>query len=177
MIEVVDVVDADATKPLGADRIRDPLGTTVDTAAGFLDRDEQQVAVDGRIALAPGTHDTRAEGRARRIRKIPNLQSAEVALKDDLPHEREIRIDQMEIAVVRRVEKAVRPIVVAHQHEVARRFTRILPPCLEPDPRIRRLGRAIALRAHDGGRGHQSNRETQGPRQCARPSSAHAPLR
>jgi hypothetical protein len=53
--DVADVEDAHAAEPLSADRVHHSLRSTIETAANFLDRHEEQIAVDRRIALPTGT--------------------------------------------------------------------------------------------------------------------------
>jgi hypothetical protein len=79
LADVADVEDADAAESFLADRLGDALEAAVDTAAGLLDRHEQQVAVDRDVALATGTDHRGQQLRLARILDVVGVEAVEVA--------------------------------------------------------------------------------------------------
>src|SRR5262245_34650915 len=100
MIDVADVEDADAADALLAHRVLHALPAAVDAPARLLDGEEEQVSIESGIALATGAHERAAQLRIVRIGDVPHLKAVESALHDDVPLEREIAVQEAEVAGV-----------------------------------------------------------------------------
>src|SRR5207247_7360209 len=90
MGDVGDVEDPDPPQPAGADRIVHPFLTTVEPPAHPLARHEEQVLVDGDIALRRRADKPDLQRRLGRVRKVPALEPLVIPLNRVLPGEREI---------------------------------------------------------------------------------------
>src|SRR5581483_6533610 len=92
MIEIADIEDADPAEPFLTRRIVDALAAAVEPAVVGLARDDQEVLVDGHVALRRGTVVRRSERRMTGIRNVPDLEAVEVALNDEVAGERHIGV-------------------------------------------------------------------------------------
>src|ERR1700674_4987368 len=148
MVEVADVEDADAAKTLGANGIRHSLRAAVQTPTRLLYRKEQQIPVNGGIALTTGAHERCAESRAFRIGNVPDLEAVESALERQVPFERKVAVQEREIAQILGVPEVLRPRGVPDQLQIAGDLGRIAIAGAESDPRVIVAdGDAIALRS------------------------------
>ena len=74
----------------------DALRSAVDAAARLLDRHDQQVAVDGHVALAARADDRRDEPRLARVLDVIGVEPVEVTDEEVLPLEREIGVGEVQ---------------------------------------------------------------------------------
>ena len=104
-VEVGDVEDAHAPE---AERIprRDARCAAVRARPRLLGGHEEQVPVDGDLALPTRTHDSRPERRVVRIGDVVDQETVEVADEGVVALERQVGVDEPEVARVRRVEPA-----------------------------------------------------------------------
>ena len=172
MIEVADIEDPDAAKTLGADGVGHSLSAAVQTPTRLLYRKEQQILVNGGIALTAGAHERCAESRVSRIGNVPDLEAVESALEHQVPLEREVAVQEREITQVLGVPEVLRPRAVTNQLQIASCFTRIGVSGAETDSRVI-VGDcdAIALRSR-GRRDKRSGKYEQMPEVQNGPSSA-----
>src|SRR2546425_4448797 len=90
--EVADVEDADAAETLRADWRRDALRPAIDSTESLLHGHEEQVAVDGHVALPPGTHDRHFETRFAYVLDVVRVEPVVVAEPEIVPLKREIGV-------------------------------------------------------------------------------------
>ena len=117
--QVRQVEDAHPAEALHADAVLHPLGAAVEASAGFLRGHEQQVAVDGHVALAAGTHDRDVQLDVAGVGDVVDLEAVVVALEEVIPLECEVRVGETR-PLARRlgVEEALRTWRGRHQLQV-----------------------------------------------------------
>src|SRR5438046_157216 len=120
------------------DRVLYPLLPAGRATVQRLTRDEQQVAVDGDIAVRAGADTGTPEHRMLDVRDVPDLDAREIALNDIVAAKREIGVDEVEVARVRLVEKGVRGRRGRYELQIPQGLARVEPTGLEADARIRR---------------------------------------
>ena len=96
MGHVADVEDADTAQALFADWIRYTLDAAVDAAGQSLARNEQQILVDGHVALRRWTDIRHHQHRLERLRDIEHLKAVVVALNRVLAGKREVGVRHTE---------------------------------------------------------------------------------
>ena len=126
------------------------------TVTGPFSREEEQVAVDGRIALRRNAADCRGHDRLGRVGDVPNGEAGEVGLVDVVAAEGEVRIDEREPA--RGVELR-RLLHRRDQAHVLFGHTRVVPAGLEGTARV--LVARERLRRHEHRRGDGCRKEKQ----------------
>jgi hypothetical protein len=141
--DVGDVEDADAAEPVVADRFLHPLVATVQPAAEPLTGHEQQVVVDGDVALGSRAPIGDDRCRIRRIGDVPDLDPVVVALDGVVAGERQIG--------VRLAHKRVLGWRGRHHAEVPDRLSRVEHSGREADSGVGR-GR-IDVQAGGTGKG------------------------
>ena len=94
--EVRDVEDADAAEALRVDGAGRTLRTAIDPPARLLDRHEEQVLVDGHLALPARADDRRHDLRVGRIGDVVDLEAVEVSDEGVVALEGEIGVDERE---------------------------------------------------------------------------------
>src|SRR6266487_2841597 len=132
------VKNANAAQAVVTDRVRYPLLPAVRATVQRLTRDEQQVAVDGDIALRARANKGTPEHRMLDVRDVPDLDAREIALNDIVAAKREIGVDEVEVARVRLVEKGVRGRRGRYELQIPQGLARVEPAGLEADARTRR---------------------------------------
>ncbi len=117
--DVADVEDAHAAEALEVHGAGGTLSAAVDAAARLFDRHEEQVAVDRHVTLTARTHERRAQGRRCGIRDVVDLEAVEVADDGVVTAEREVGVDEPEVAGSRVERRDARQ--AREQLDVARR--------------------------------------------------------
>src|SRR5947208_14793009 len=97
------VENANAAQAVVTDRVRYPLLAAVRATVQRLTRDEQQVAVDGDIALRAREAKGPPRNRMLDVGDVQNLTAGEIALNDIVAANGEIGVDEVEVAWVRLV--------------------------------------------------------------------------
>ena len=77
---IADVIDANSHHAVHADLVGHTLRAAIGPVARALRRHEEQVPPHRRVALTRGAHFHRGQRRLRRVRHVPDLESAEVPL-------------------------------------------------------------------------------------------------
>ena len=85
-------IAGNATRAVVAHRVAYTLYSAIDAAARRFGRDEQQSPINRDVALRAGADVRRLERGLARIRDVPHLPAAVVALEDVLAHECQIRV-------------------------------------------------------------------------------------
>src|SRR3989449_2901157 len=142
--EIGGVEDADAAQPVMAHRIRHALRSAVGPAVQRLARDEQEVAIDGDVALRSGTDEGFVQPRNLRVRDVPDLDAVEITLNDVVAAHREIGVDEAEIARRIAIDEVGRGRRCRDQSHIPVRLAGSKPSGAEPDARI------LALRGRRG---------------------------
>ena len=137
--DVADVEDPDALEA-GADG---RVGSTIDASPTLLDRHEQQVAVRRQVALSTGADDRRLERRIRRVGDVVDVEAVEASGEGVVAVERQVGVEEAEVARIGRVEETGGAVLVPEQLHVAAGRLGVEPAGAEADPRI-------ALRQHRG---------------------------
>ncbi|MNS64613.1 hypothetical protein D3C72_977480 [compost metagenome] len=70
---VADIEDTQATEPIRAHVLANPVASAVHTSAGLFHRHEQQIADDGDVALTTGAYD-----RTDQLRRVPLAETIQV---------------------------------------------------------------------------------------------------
>ena len=135
--DVADVDDANSARPLVAHRIHHALETAIDAAIRCLGRNEEKIAIHRDVALRPGADVRRLQCGFIRVRDIPHLPAAVVALEDVIPGEREIGVHQPPIAGRTLIQEVFRRTRHRHGAEVPYRLAGVEPTGREADARVR----------------------------------------
>ena len=104
--------------------------------------------INRRIHLAAGTDERRPQRELCRVGRVPNLETVEAPLHDEVLAERQIGIDQTEIVEIGGVEESRRARRERDVLEIPDRLARIQPSGAQTDPRIRCLGDRSGQRDH-----------------------------
>src|ERR1700680_1648757 len=125
MQRIGDIEDADAKHALRTYAVLYALGAAVQPASGVLRRDEQQLPIDGDVALLRETQIGRGQRGVQRIGDVPDLESAEVPLIEIVAAESQvgIRVRQAPRLVGM---KYVRLVAVGHELETFRGDTGVV---------------------------------------------------
>src|SRR5207249_11964335 len=92
IVDVRDVEDPETANALPTHRLTRALGSAIEPRGSGLGGHEQQVLVDGDVALRRGADLSGAQLRRRRIRDIPDLKAVVVALNDIRAGETEVGV-------------------------------------------------------------------------------------
>jgi hypothetical protein len=87
-----DIEDADAAETLRAGGRGHAAGATVDASEPLLDAHEEQVAVDGDVALPAGAHHRRLEARPLRVLDVVDVDPVIVADPEIVLAERQVGV-------------------------------------------------------------------------------------
>ena len=155
--DVGDVEDADAAQPIGAHRVPHALPAAVEPAAEALARDEEQIPVDGDVALRCRAVERLRQLRAGRVRDVPDLEAVVVALDRVVAGEREVGVGAPDELSGRRI--------LRDDLHVPRGLARIVQAGAEPDARIRRGRRNARARRRSGGCARRHRQQTGGERE------------
>ena len=139
VIDVADVEDPHAAEPRRHHRVPHALATlgpAVDPPVRHLDREEQQVAPDRRIALSAGAWIRQPKRGSGRGGNVPDLEAVEVPLEDEVPPEGQIGVHVEEIAGTGRVFERRGLPGGRHQLEPAERHPGVVEAGLQADPGI-----------------------------------------
>src|ERR1051325_6404996 len=90
--DVADGEDAEAAQTILADGVFDRFHTAVDAGGSSLTGDEEEVPINGDVALRCGANEAFLEYRRGGIGDIPELIAVIVALDDVVAEEREIGV-------------------------------------------------------------------------------------
>ena len=161
MGHVRDVVDSHADRPVLAHGILNALCAAIRAVAGALGRNEEQVAVDRRIALPRRAYGRVLENGIRGVRDVPHLESAEVALEDVVAAEGQVGVRERQSTRPAFTGEHVRLRVVRDERDVVRDLRRVRETGAESDTRVRggrfRGHRRQRDRCHGG---HRRRRRT-----------------
>ncbi len=123
--DVGHVEDADAAQPLVAHGVRHALGAAVEAAGEPFAGDEEEVLVDGHVALGRRAHVALLQRRTVRPGDVPDLVAVVVPLDRVVAEEREVGVGHpQEVLGGRRVR---------HETQVPRRAGGVHPPGPETD--------------------------------------------
>ena len=128
-----------------------PCAAAVETGARILRGEEEQVAIDRRVALLRAARRGVRERRRRRVGDVPDLEAAEVALVEVLPAERHVGVRERQPTRIVRVEH-VRLVAVRDELHPLRGDAGVIETGLQADARVVRRGRLLGA---CGGRGQR----------------------
>src|SRR6185437_7546020 len=92
VVDVADVEDANAAQALLADRVLHALAAAIEASAGCFARNEEEVLVDGNVALRSWAVVRRLERHLGRVLDIPYLEAVVATLNCVWTDEREVGI-------------------------------------------------------------------------------------
>ena len=90
ILNVADVEYADALEPILAHRVAHTLRAAIDAGVRHLGGEKQELAVNDRIHLATGAHECGLERELCWIGGVPDLESVEASLNDEILAERQV---------------------------------------------------------------------------------------